>query len=65
MDKFDFAKPVAKGEGQPVTGYGPVTEPKVHTTWLEVCIPAVLESECYKAIQEVLRKNGFTNGWDL
>ena len=65
MDKFDFAAPIVKCEGQPVTGFGPVTEPKVHTTWLEVRIPAALESECYKAIQEVLRRNGYAKGWDL
>ena len=64
MDKFDFAKPVAKGEGQPVTGYGPGTEPKVHTTWLEVCIPEELEEECYEAVTKVLRRNGYAKGWN-
>jgi len=61
---INFNEVPVKGEGQPVTGYGPVTEPKVHTTWLEVCIPEELEEDCIEAITKVLRINGYGKGWD-
>ena len=63
MDKFDFAAPILKCEGQPITGFGPVTEPKAHTTWLEVRIPEELEAECLKAIKQVLRDHGYAKGF--
>ena len=64
MSDFNFHDAPAKGEGQMVTGYGPVTEPKVRTTWIEVSIPEELEEECFEAITKVLRKNGYAKGWD-
>ena len=64
MDDINFGKVPVKGEGQMITGYGPVTEPKVKTTWLEMCIPEELEEACEQAIINVLRSNGYAKGWN-
>ena len=64
MTDFNFPDAPVKGEGQMVTGWGPVTEPKVHTTWLEMCIPQELEDECEAAVVKVLRDNGYAKGWN-
>jgi hypothetical protein len=59
MSDFNFHDAPIKGEGQMVTGYGTVTEPKIKTTWLEMRIPEELEDACEKAVIKVLRDNGY------